>query len=542
LAQGSLGVLSVSWFPALTTSCTSVGSMTGLADPFLEPAQVRSHSMGPAEEALHHTVEILETRWKRTYSEDAAEAAVHRSIEVLEGCKLPHAGGKTSMLTSMCLLVQSIVGGGLLTFPYAYRNGGVVNMLALQVLLLPFIAIGLWILAWCTERSAASTYQAMVRQSLGRRAELFCELIILVLIFGASVVYLDVLVDQVHPWFQQVSDLCATEGLPASCFVAALNLNDRKILTLVMTALLSLLCLGRSMASLSIPSLMGFFALLYVCFMIIANFAADPVVPGRAAREAQGGDLTVAWYRPGLRQWFSLIPVICFSYQGHISAVPLYAELQYRSTVRWMKVIALGLAACVVLYNVTGVLGYLQFLEGTQSDVLKSFLQYPDALNIPAGFVLAGRLAVTMAVSVTSAVFTFCARSAVLDELNRLCGQNIESFTVFYSVTAAWMAAIAVTAICAPDVGAVVSVVGNFSAFFMFHFPGFCLIAAADERSGRDHADGDGKVQRSLSLRFISVGESLDRRSLCLRILGWTFVSVGTVVFVFGMASAMYGP
>jgi sodium-coupled neutral amino acid transporter 7/8 len=240
-----------------------------------------------------------------------------------------------------------------------------------------------------------------------------------------------------------------------------------------------------------------------------------------------------------------MIPVICFSYQGHISAVPLYAELQYRSTARWLKVICLGLMACVILYNATGLLGFLSFLSGTESDILKSFLEHTDALNIPIGFMTTAIAAVAMAVSVTCAVFTFCARSAVLDELARLCGWSAavlaESPLVFYGVTYIWMMAVAVCAVRVPDIGKVVSVVGNFSAFFMFQFPGCCLLSAANSKDAEDR-DGAGPVtaKRAISLRVVTAGQNFGSRSSTLRILGWMFNVIGTVVFILGMCSAFF--
>lgn len=467
---------------------------------------------------------------------------VRQEVQACGGCV---DRGTTSLVTCVCLLVQSIMGGGLLAYPHAFLVGGVLNMILLQLLLMVFIALGLWVLAWCTEVSGADTYQAMVRVLLGRRAEMLCVAAILTLIFGASVVYLDVCVDQLHPWLLEQHGLCLSSR-PGSvaCWISSTGLADRSFLTLIVAIALSLLCLGRSMASLAVPSLIGFGALVYVCFIIIGNYVASsggdshdmgavglksplPMAHGLQAG-VDSAAAGVVWWRIGADHWLSLIPVICFSYQGHISAVPLYAELRYRSPTRWLKVIMMGLTACVLLYNAAGLLGYMQFLEETQGDILQSFAQ-PGALYIPTEFVTVARAAVVIAVSVTSAVLTFCSRGALLGELSGLWGERLESYGAFLTVTYCWVAAVAVTAVFVPKMGAMISVVGNFSAFFMFLFPGLCLVVAAKG----DKSDCAQERPQSEAVPKLPMSRGVQLA------LGWAFVVLGVVVFVLGMSNAL---
>jgi len=167
--------------------------------------------------------------------------------------------------------------------------------------------------------------------------------------------------------------------------------------------------------------------------------------------------------------------------------------------------------------------------DQTQSDILTSFVLLPEALFLPSGCMTAARVAVAAAVSVTCAVFTFCARSALLDELAAFIGGDAPrdaavSIHVWLLVTYVWLGAVAAVAVCVPDIGVVVGVAGNFSAFFMFHFPGFMLLAAARE----DSDDISRKCSERSSHKWVMV------------VLGWTFIVVGTFVFVLGFSSALY--
>merc|ERR1712100_724748 len=144
-----------------------------------------------------------------------------------------------------------------------------------------------------------------------------------------------------------------------------------------------------------------------------------------------------------------------------------------------LSVIAMGLMLCATLYSSSAVLGYLSFGDVTEGDILQSFVSRPDFVGIPSGFVVAARVAVASAVSVTSAVFTHCARSAAFSEMQRFCGFSasiLDSRMCFYSITYIWIGSVAVVAISFPDISNVVSMAGNFSAFLIFVFPGLCLM------------------------------------------------------------------
>lgn len=158
-------------------------------------------------------------------------------------------------------------------------------------------------------------------------------------------------------------------------------------------------------------------------------------------------------------------------------------------------------------------------------------------MRIPPACVAAARAAVAMAVSVTFAVFTYCARTAILDELANWQGKarELPSLQRFVAVTYAWVAAIAAAAICVPNMGVVVSIVGNLSTLFMFHFPGLCLIASAHGQSDAGDECCGATVWRKL-LQFSDLAPGARRQVAT----GWLFIVVGTFVFVLGLTNALY--
>ena len=122
----------------------------------------------------------------------------------------------------------------------------------------------------------------------------------------------------------------------------------------------------------------------------------------------------VRWFKGSAMTFLSALPVICFSFQGHISAIPLYAEMRHRTLRNFDLVIGLGLAICIVIYNLTGWVGYLSFGDDTASDILVNLSTKSPLVNI-------ARLCVALAVATSYAILHFCARKVLLDHFGAFC-------------------------------------------------------------------------------------------------------------------------
>eukprot|EP00941_MAST-03F_sp_MAST-3F-sp1_P006339 g6339.t1 len=433
--------------------------------------------------------------------------------------------GSGSVLGSIAVFCQSIIGGGLLAYPSTFATEGIGNVLLVQSVLLIFVAASLIVLAECTEKARSDTYQALVRRLLGR----------------------------------------LKEG--------------------------------------------------HVGMMNVHHHDND-------------ADMAHWWKSPTLSHWLSALPVLCFSYQGHISAVPLYAELKVRTASRWYAVVGIGLAVCVLIYNISGLLGYLTFLDGTKSDVLSNFDE-SGSLFIGRGWIVVARAAVAIAVMTTFAVFQFCARAAIMNEVKIYFENNNDHNGVddededgegeysalendvevggvtlvedghlhelsspltaapssketenikkkknddflFTTVTAVWCGLVSIIAIWVPNITKMIAIVGNFSCFFMFHFPGMMLIAIVleemKEMESIEHncdyhiqleSEDEEKLpntprlsgmreNRSVEARLDRMGKNGEKKKATMnlrnyaRILfGVSFIMIGTLVFVLGLGSGI---
>merc|ERR1712224_159085 len=64
------------------------------------------------------------------------------------------------------------------------------------------------------------------------------------------------------------------------------------------------------------------------------------------------------------------VPIFVYGYTCHPNVLPLYLELQRRSTKRMHKVMRRGLSFAWLLYTLVGIFGFLLFRNGTDGNIL----------------------------------------------------------------------------------------------------------------------------------------------------------------------------
>ena len=104
----------------------------------------------------------------------------------------------------MAVFAQSVIGAGLLAFPSAYRQAGYGYIGIIQSILLLLALAGLRVIARCAVLYDAPSYDVMVRRAAGNVWGLLCEIVMLVLLFGACVAYLTVVTDQLESLFENI--------------------------------------------------------------------------------------------------------------------------------------------------------------------------------------------------------------------------------------------------------------------------------------------------------------------------------------------------
>ncbi|XP_046720604.1 putative sodium-coupled neutral amino acid transporter 8a isoform X2 [Silurus meridionalis] len=325
------------------------------------------------------------------------------------------------------IMLKSALGAGLLNFPWAFsRAGGVHAALTVEIFSLIFLISGLVILGYSSSISGQSTYQAVVGHLCGPAIGKLCELCFVFNVFMICVAFLVILADQLKKF-------------PKDIWIQKYT------------------------------SALGTVAATYLTVAILVRYYTRTIPEG----------LPSPSYKTGMGFWasiFSVIPTICFGFQCHECSVAIYSSLENKKLSNWVMISLLSMFICFIIYTLTGVYGYLTFGRNVAADVLMSYSGH-DVLMIIA------RLLFGVSIITIYPIALLLGRLVIQDPLLRHRQIQSSETCIRVALTAVWIIITLFIALFVPDISKVISIIGGISAFFIFVFPGLCLIFAMQSQS-----------------------------------------------------------
>ena len=233
--------------------------------------------------------------------------------------------------------------------------------------------------------------------------------------------------------------------------------------TITLTSLIFILplCYRKRIDFLTYPSMIAVIAIIYVVILIPIKYVTSRVDNNNVIIKTQPDNWTDV---------FTVIPVICFGYQCHVNAVPIYACLKEKTLREFCKSISVSLIIVFTAYTLTATFGYLTFGVQINDDLLKSY-DSKDASVVVAE-------AMYLIKTYTSYPLNlFCARTAIegvwieVFRLNTDIIMRYEKHRRFLIVTI-WFLLSLVVALFIPNITLVINYLCALAATFMFIFPG----------------------------------------------------------------------
>ncbi|KOC64133.1 Putative sodium-coupled neutral amino acid transporter 7 [Habropoda laboriosa] len=370
----------------------------------------------------------------------------------------------TNALSTIFLIVNATLGAGLLNFPQAFdKTGGLITAIGTQLILLIFIAAALIILANCSDITNTSSMQDMFAKLYGQKSLFLCALCVTIYSFGCCLTFLIIVGDQ----FDRVLatyyglDYCHTWYL-ARPFVTAITCS----------IFILPLCFFKTLNALSYTSSIGCITICYVVWLVFyKNFTKveSPVNPMKI------------WPDNGF-EVLQIIPVICFAYQSHMTAIPMYACMKERNIGKFTLCAILSMIICFTAYTLVGICGYATFGAGkVPSDILQGYTDRSVILLVAIIFIAIKNFT-------TYPIVLYCGRDALLS----LLGMDINvTIKVRVFVTLIWYILSLIIAILVPDISPIINLLGALSAAFIFIFPGICLFQSTLLKDSELHLNKD---------------------------------------------------
>ncbi|KAL7866923.1 hypothetical protein AOLI_G00147370 [Acnodon oligacanthus] len=432
------------------------------------------------------------------------EELARESIRSLSLLSKPSRGSEAPRLGSfgaIFIMLKSALGAGLLNFPWAFEKAGGVNRaLTVEMVSLVFLISGLVILGYASSISRQSTYHDVVREVCGRRIGQLCEICFVFNLFMISVAFLVVVQDQLEKLCLSLYETVTGEKvMPYHWY------TDQSFALSIMCLIIILpLSIPKEISIQKYTSVLGTLAATYLSVAVIVKYYL---------KEKHTANLTPE-HSEGVESWasmFSVVPTICFGFQCHEACIAIYSSMENKKITHWVFIAMVSMIFCLLIYTLTGVFGFLTFGKEVASDILMS---YPgnDVVMIIA------RLLFGISIITIYPIILLLGRSVILTLVLRYREHEAMVTTVFESrcrvgLTILWICVTLFIAIYVPDMSDVISVIGGISAFFIFIFPGLCLI---------------------FTMQTEPVGHKTK-----MFLTGWGVVTVVTGAFIFGQSTTI---
>ncbi|KAL3065414.1 hypothetical protein OYC64_015566 [Pagothenia borchgrevinki] len=393
------------------------------------------------------------------------EELARESINLLARSASHSGPPRLGSFGAVFIMLKSALGAGLLNFPWAFQKAGGVNTaLSVELVSLVFLISGLIILGYASSVSRQNTYQDVVREVCGGAVGQLCEICFCFNLFMICVAFLVVVQDQLEKLSVSLYEtVTGSTEMPYHWY------TDQRFYLFIMCVIIILpLSIPKEIGIQKYTSVLGTLAATYLCVAVIVKYYL---------MESHNVIITPE-HSEGVGSWasmFSVVPTICFGFQCHEACIAIYSSMENKKLLNWVIISVVSMFFCLLIYTLTGVYGFMTFGRAVASDILMS---YPGN-DVP---MIISRLLFGISIITIYPIILLLGRSVILNLMVRIQRRRWGVVTHLFEtrcrvvLTVIWITVTLFIAMFVPDMGEVISVIGGISAFFIFIFPGLCLV------------------------------------------------------------------
>ena len=260
------------------------------------------------------------------------------------------ASRTTPVWSSAAALLSTMMGGGMLTIPFAFSQCGILGGCFLLALSSVGGGFSLYILIAAARRTGAANYGVLADDAFGRGASVFVSSLTLTLTLMCIVAYSILLKDMLGSGLEIL-------GIEHG--------YKNKVLLLLLTIITLPISLNRSLGGLK------FITPLSLGSMIMLTLA----VLLRGSEHAYNHWETVTYHLWPESSYnvFRALPIFVLAFMCHFNALEMHSELVNPTRTRLKRVIIITIAVSTIIYFLFGIAGYLWAGDNVQGDILRSF-------------------------------------------------------------------------------------------------------------------------------------------------------------------------
>mmetsp|Transcript_25304 Transcript_25304/g.80429 ORF Transcript_25304/g.80429 Transcript_25304/m.80429 type:complete len:634 (+) Transcript_25304:81-1982(+) len=268
-------------------------------------------------------------------------------------------------------LVATMVGGGVLSLPFAMsRSGLAVGTLAL---LLSGCASGwtLELLVECARSTGRDTFELVGHAAFGEFGRKITLTMVFVICWLSMIAYFVLIGDLLHPTAELVLPALKHIGSPETV---------RRVVLAVAALALSPMCFKNNLAALRFMCFASVGSVLLVTCIVTIRAAEDlgrahdvQVKLADGSYQAVSIPFDIRWWPADWWEALYVFPMFGVSFLCHFNALPTHYELQRPTRYRMRRVVVLTIAFASFLYLCVGLFGYLYAGRCTCGNILLNF-------------------------------------------------------------------------------------------------------------------------------------------------------------------------
>merc|ERR1719281_2330600 len=275
-------------------------------------------------------------------------------------------------------LLSTMMGGGVLSLPYAFRALGLIPALVATVVTATASAFTIDLLISASRATGAVTYAELARRAFGPAGSHAVLGLTFAITWLCTVAYGVLIADLVGP---------LTEGFTASGESAS-----RDLIVLIAFGAVSPWCFASSLHSLRLVTVLAFLSLITVVGALLYHAGETLGTANHRAFVAVGVHEVPVLVRGGLKLWTEkpedlpyVGPVFLVSFLCHFNVLPMHNEMRRPTRSRTKGVVNCSVGIVTVLYVLAGICGYAWAGHFTCGNILLNFSAKDLPINIARG-------------------------------------------------------------------------------------------------------------------------------------------------------------
>ncbi|CAM9400064.1 unnamed protein product, partial [Hapterophycus canaliculatus] len=240
---------------------------------------------------------------------------------------------------AVATLLGTLLGGGVLSLPFALKRSGIVFGIILLVLTAVATDFTVFTLVSCSRRSGGSTYESVADVAFGRRAKLLCMGLVICVTYLPLVGYTILLRDLLAPVAEVM--LNRTLGDPA-----------RNVIVSGLVVLIYPACTLRTLTALRHLSFLSVLAVTLLTVFIGIRAGECAASRGVAASAVN------LWPEDGWSGALQAIPIYICAFGCHFNVLPVHGELAKPTRERLHRLVHWTIGLVTAFYTLVMALGY----------------------------------------------------------------------------------------------------------------------------------------------------------------------------------------